>query len=136
MPTLSPTILVLEDDEPLLEAITTKLSDAGFRVLGTRTVNQALDFIANMPSIDAVWVDHYLPGKTGNEFVEAMRKDPRWRTVPVFLVTNTISPEIVNQYIRLGITKYYLKVVSSLASIVSEIALTLQTLRSEARNED
>lgn len=121
-----PVILIVEDDEPLLEAVSTKLTNAGLKPLATRSVDQALDFLKNIPQVDAIWVDHYLPEKTGDELVKSLRKDPKYAQTPIFLVTNSVSPEIINHYIGYGITQYFLKVVSPLETIINAITLYLQ----------
>lgn len=57
------TILVIEDERPLSKVIVDKLERAGFEVLTARTVDQGLEYIEEVSSIDVVWLDHYLFGK-------------------------------------------------------------------------
>lgn len=116
------TILVVEDEQPLAEAIKKKLQLNSFSVVVARTVEQALQYLEEM-KIDVVWLDHYLLGKeNGLDLVARMKaEDSKWRAIPVFVVSNTASPEKVQSYIRLGISKYYAKADYRLDKIIEDI---------------
>ncbi len=117
------TILVIEDERPLAKVIGDKLEHAGFDVLTARTVNQGLEYIDEVSSIDAVWLDHYLLGeKTGLDFVAKLKNaDSKWRQIPIFVVSNTASRDNLNSYIRLGVNKYSVKADHRLDEMTKEI---------------
>ncbi len=121
------TILVIEDERPLIEAIKTKLENNGFAVTTARTVEQALNYLEDLGIIDAIWLDHYLLGKEdGLDFVTKLKgHDGKWKHIPIFVVSNTASPDKVQSYIRFGISKYYVKAEHRLDGIVNEIKLFL-----------
>ena len=98
------TILVIEDERPLAKVIGDKLGHAGFEVLTARTVDQGLEYIEEVSSIDAVWLDHYLLGeKTGLDFVAKLKSfDSKWRNIPIFVVSNTASRDNLHSYIWLA----------------------------------
>lgn len=114
-------ILVVEDEELLSEAIKLKLEQAGYKVLTARTVDQALDYLHEIGPVETIWLDHYLPGKTGDVLVRTIKQDPNLRDISIYLVTNSISPEVINGYLRLGIRQYYSKVLTRLEKVVSLI---------------
>lgn len=124
-PTLSAppprSILVVEDEELLAEAIKYKLDGYGYKTLVARTVDQALDYLREIGPVETIWLDHYLPGKTGDELLRIIRQDPAYKNIAVYLVTNTIDPQVINLYLRYGIRQYYSKVVTKLETIVSLI---------------
>lgn len=122
-------ILIVEDEELLQEAIIAKLEKDGYRPVGARTVEQALDFLNTFGAVDAIWLNHYLPGQTGLDFTPVLRHNPQWAKIPVFLVTNTVQPEIINEYIKLGVAQYYVKMLTRLETIISRIELELQQLK-------
>ena len=101
-------ILVIEDERALLKAIKMKLEKNNFHVITSRSVERAftppiedvtissvkiaLEHLEKLEQVDAIWLDHYLPGeKTGLDFVaklkdaEEMMKDPikreQWRQI-------------------------------------------------------
>lgn len=117
------TILVIEDERPLIVAIETKLEKSGFMVLTARTIDQALYYLEEIKNIDLVWLDHYLPGeKTGLDFV-AKLKSPgsKWSKLPIFIVSNTASSGNVRSYMKLGVTKYCVKADHRLDEIIKDI---------------
>jgi DNA-binding response OmpR family regulator len=115
------TILVIEDERPLQEAITKKLEISGFDVISSRTAEQAIGYLGDMP-IAAIWLDHYLIGKeNGLDFVAEIKNHPEWKSIPVFVVSNTASPDKVHTYMQLGIDKFYTKANFRLDEIIGDI---------------
>ena len=116
-------ILVVEDERPLAEAIKIKLEKSGFAVVTVRTIEQTLDYLEDIGIVDAIWLDHYLLGKeNGLDFVTKLKAhDGAWAKIPVFVVSNTASPDKVQSYLRLGVHKYYTKADHRLGEIISDI---------------
>ena len=138
------TILVIEDDRPLLEVINAKLEKSGFGVIAARSVEeafnakldksglgavtvrsikQALEYLESLERVDAIWLDHNLLGEEdGLDFAKKFKANGgRWSEIPVFVVSNAASPKIVQSYARVGISKYYVKSDHRLDEIVSDI---------------
>jgi len=116
-------ILVVEGERPLAEAIRMKLEKNRFAVTTVRNVEQALNYLEELPRVDAIWLDHYLLGKEdGLDFVTKLKgENEKWNKIPVFVVSNTASPDKVQSYIRLGVNKYYVKAEHRLDEIIKEI---------------
>lgn len=115
------TILVVEDEKPLLFAISTKLRKKGYNVLESRSVDEALAFLKDDICIDAVWLDHYLLGKEdGIDFMSTL-KESDFKNVPVFVVSNTVNPNKIRAYIMMGAVKYYTKAEHRLEEIIDDI---------------
>lgn len=120
------TILVIEDEMPLLLAIKKKLESNGFDVITARTAEQAWEYLHEPMHIDAVWLDHYLLGQeTGLDFVGKIKHDEKIKDTPIFIVSNTISDEKVRTYLALGINKYYTKVNFLLSQVIQDIKMFL-----------
>jgi len=121
------TILVVEDEKPLLEVVEKKLSLSGFEVVTAREVNQAVNYLKELPHVDCIWLDHYLFGdKNGLDLVAIIKNNPKWKNIPIFVVSNTASAEKVNTYLHLGIQKYYTKANYKLGDIITEINKTIE----------
>lgn len=115
-------ILVIEDEHSLLQVIQRKLELSGFMVITARSVAQALDEISRNPDIKAIWLDHYLFGEeNGLDLLAKLKKDDKTKTIPIFVVSNTASPEKVHSYLRLGVEKYYTKSDHALGEIIEDI---------------
>jgi DNA-binding response OmpR family regulator len=116
------TVLVLEDEIPLQNAIKIKLGKSGFDVVTARTVDQAKNHLADIEGIDVIWIDHYLLGReTGLDFVAEVKNNPKWKKIPIFVVSNTASPDKIKAYLGLGINRYYTKSDFKLDTIIDEI---------------
>jgi len=116
------TLLLIEDERPLVEAIESKLKKYRFDVVTARTCEQAIGYMEDVESIEAVWLDHYLLGEaTGLDFIETTKSHPKWKKVPIFVVSNTGSSSKRRVYLRLGAVKYYVKSDHRLESIVKDI---------------
>lgn len=80
------TILVVEDDADVLEAIQATLTSRGFRVLTATDGVKALTVLANV-RVDLILLDLTMPVMSGWEFLEAKCADPLLLDVPVVVVT-------------------------------------------------
>lgn len=126
MDTKKVNILVVEDELPLLDAIKTKLSLSGFEVVTARTAEQAYAYLEDL-DIKVLWLDHYLLGKdNGLDIVARVKGDEKYKHVPIFVVSNTASPDKVQSYINFGVNKYYVKSDCRLDKIISDINTYLE----------
>ncbi len=148
-PVKQKTILVIEDERPLLEAINAKLEKNGFSVIGARSVEQAfgvelgkkgmgaitiqnieqaLKYLEDLEHVDAIWLDHHLLGnEDGLDFVKKFKANGgRWGKIPVFVVSNAASPKTIKSYAESGVNKYYVKSNHRLDEIVEDIKLSLR----------
>ncbi len=121
------TILIVEDELPLLHAVDDKLKKSGYDTFPASRVDEAIDFLKTSPKVDAVWLDHYLPGKTGDELVVYMKQDgSTYNHIPIFLVSNTATADKVYSYMHLGIDRYFVKADRRLDEIIADVAKFLE----------
>ncbi len=120
-------ILVVEDETPLLDAVKIKLEKYEFSAVTARTVDQALGYLKDLPKVDAIWLDHYLLGsESGLDFIAKIKEgESSWHKIPIFVVSNTASPDKVQSYLELGVKKYYIKAEVRLENIIDHIRATL-----------
>lgn len=122
METKKITILVVEDETPLLKAIGDKLKRSEFQVVTARTSDEAISALEDKKEIEVIWLDHYLLGKEdGLTFLARLKNSPEWKKIPVFVVSNTASDDKVQSYMRLGADKFYTKADSRLDQIIGDI---------------
>ena len=121
------TILVVEDELPLLEAITVKLSLNGFATVTARTVEQALAYMEDIKGVKAIWLDHYLIGKeNGLDFISKIKEEnSAWKNIPIFVVSNTAGDDKKHAYLNLGANKFYTKSNFRLDQIIDDIKKAL-----------
>lgn len=117
-----PVVLVIEDDQPLSNAIVKKLELADLSSVAVKSVNQAVEYINSSSRIDAVWLDHYLLGREdGLDLVTKLKTDKNTKKIPIFVVSNTATIDKIRTYLRLEVDKYYIKSNSRLEDIVNEM---------------
>lgn len=116
------TILVIEDEPLLTEAIAKKFSVNHLEIVACSTVQEALDYLhSNKPIPDAVWLDYYLPDGTGLVFLNAFRANSAYADVPVFAISNSASAKTVQAMRDAGAQKYYLKAEYRLGDLVDMV---------------
>lgn len=143
------TILVIEDENPLLEVIKDKLEKNSFNVLTSRSVvdafgtnitenkngsinissvQKALEYIEHLEKVDAIWLDHELLGKeNGLDFAKKFKENGgKWVNIPIFVISNTSNPQLPKAYRELGVDKYYIKAEHRLDKIIEDINTSLR----------
>ena len=142
------TILVIEDERPLLAVIQTKLENGGMNVITSRSVERAfsteleespeggismssvkhaLKHLEDLAKVDAIWLDHNLLGsEDGLDFVTKLKANGgHWEKMPIFVVSNTSSAELIKTYAKLGVHHYYVKAEHNLEAIMEDIRAEL-----------
>ena len=79
-------ILVVEDEAAIREMIQFTLSRAGIEVLEAGDVERARELLAREP-VELVLLDWMLPGASGLELLQALRRDAATARLPVILLT-------------------------------------------------
>lgn len=120
-------IMVIEDEEMLLQAISKKLQSSGFETVTCTNAQQALDYLKNLKGrLDAIWLDYYLPDMDGLEFMHEVKKNENWSKIPVIVVSNSASEQKKNSMLALGIKRYILKAKYRLEDIVAIIKKVIE----------
>lgn len=118
----NPTIMVVEDEVLLLQAITKKLKLSNMDVLSCSSGQQAVDYLQSLDELpDAIWLDYYLKDMNGLAFMQALKANPKWSEIPVIVVSNSAAPEKVHNMLGLGAKKYILKAEYRLDEIIAMI---------------
>ena len=117
------TILIVEDETALLQAITTKMEKSGFKTVGCTTAEQALDYLKNLTEVpDAIWLDYYLGGSmNGVEFLERVKQNEKWSNISVLVVSNTATEGNIDRMVSLGIEKYFVKAENKLGDMIGHM---------------
>jgi len=117
------TVLVIEDEISLLDAISETLEQKGFEVVSARSAREVFDLLESLPGLAAVWLDHYIIGdKNGIDVVAHMKGGDRWKNIPIFVVSNTATDKKITSYIELGVDKFYVKSEVRIHDVVDQIA--------------
>lgn len=82
-----PTVLIVDDDDAIREALEDVLSDEGYRVVGMSDGQQALEHLNAEGRPDAILLDLWMPVMDGWKFLDALLDDARFSRVPLVVLT-------------------------------------------------
>lgn len=104
-PETTPNLLIIDDDETIQRLLVIASQDLGWRPVAALTGQQGLELLE--PEIEAVILDHGLPGMNGLQTLEKIReKAPE---VPVIMLTGLNDAETAVQALRAGADDYLTK---------------------------
>jgi len=95
------TLLAVDDDPAVLDAVSALLAPHGVRVV---TLSDPLRFWGELDRVrpDMILLDVDMPGVTGVELCRVLRNDPRWATVPVLVLTARRDSESIERIFAAG----------------------------------
>jgi len=102
------TILIVEDDTLLANALSETLSEAGYSVLTAADGEKAKAILQNQP-VNLVFLDIMLPGENGYDILNWIRSQEKIITLPVVMLTNLGQMNEINQAMEAGATDYIIK---------------------------
>ena len=88
---LPKTILIVDDEHDILDALRTILEDEGYVVFTASDGVEALAMVEKGPAPDAILVDVMMPIMGGREVVEVLRRKPPTAAVPIILMSDSPS---------------------------------------------
>lgn len=113
-------ILIIEDDKFLANAYRIKFNEKGFEVYIAKDGNEGEDYL-NKIIPDIILLDLVLPGKDGFILLEEIKRNNKWKHIPIIVASNLGQEEDVQAAYKLGAEKYLLKTNHSLEDIVNII---------------
>ncbi len=106
MPSLSPTVAVVDDEPEMRKALQRLLAARGFRVHSLVTGEDLLALLS-MEVPDCVVLDLHMPGLNGYGVLAECAS--RWPRVPIVVITGHDEPEAVERVRGLGAAAYLRK---------------------------
>jgi DNA-binding response OmpR family regulator len=105
-------ILVVEDDRSTMRFIELNLTAEGYRLRAAFDANEALAALEETPP-DLVILDLNLPSRSGWEVLGILKAEPRWRRIPVAILTAAAAPEEERRARELHVADYIIKPLSA-----------------------
>jgi CheY-like chemotaxis protein len=102
-------VLVADDEPHIGRIIKMKLEQGPFRVTLAYDGREALQALEREPDIRLVLLDLMMPHVSGLDVLAAMRKDPRWRTLPCIILTAAGQEQQHTSAVELGANDFLTK---------------------------
>jgi EAL domain-containing protein (putative c-di-GMP-specific phosphodiesterase class I)/DNA-binding response OmpR family regulator len=121
----SASVLVVDDDAAIRQLVAISLRNAGLRVVVADNGRSALDII-EAESVGVIVCDVQMPGLSGIEVVQELRRRPGTSTLPVILMTGSGDEYSVVKGLEAGATDFLSKPVR-LDELVARVRAHLRT---------
>jgi CheY-like chemotaxis protein len=106
-------VLVVDDDARNIFALTTVLETQEMEVLSATNGRQAIEIINDTPDLGVVLMDIMMPEMDGYETMRQIRKDPRFRTLPILSLTAKAMKGDREKCLEAGASDYIAKPVNT-----------------------
>ncbi|MEP0232187.1 hybrid sensor histidine kinase/response regulator [Roseibium sp.] len=106
---LTKKVLFVDDSSFFRNMLTPVLKAAGYDVTTCNSPRQALDLLEEGRQFHAVVSDIEMPEINGFEFCEALRRDPRFRNMPVLALSAMVTPASIERGRQAGFDDYVAK---------------------------
>ncbi len=102
-------ILIVDDDMRNVFALTSLLEERGAQVEVGRTGKEGLEKLEKVPDIDLVLMDIMMPEMNGYEAMETIRKNPKFKNLPIIALTAKAMQGDRDKCIKAGANDYLTK---------------------------
>jgi len=102
-------IVIVEDDQNVAELLGFMFKREGFEPRLIRDGRSAEEYVAENDPAAAVVLDIMLPYRDGFTVANAIRSNPRWKDVPIVMLTARVLNEDIQRGQALGVSDYVTK---------------------------
>jgi two-component system chemotaxis sensor kinase CheA len=102
-------VLLVDDSSFFRNMLTPLLTVSGYSVTTVDNAGDALRLCQEGSQFDIIVSDIEMPGMSGFEFVEALRKDERWQNVPVIALSSHATPVDLDRGRKAGFSNHVAK---------------------------
>lgn len=117
-------ILVVEDEEILLTALSEELKQEGFEVVGAKDGVEGVEKSASEHP-DLILLDLVMPRLDGMGALKQIKDNPQTKDIPVVILTNLSDYNKVSDALALGAMDYLVKANYRLEELVNKIKTIL-----------
>ncbi|MHB8661038.1 MAG: response regulator [Minisyncoccota bacterium] len=121
-------VLVVEDDQFLRELFVRKLLSSGFKVENAVDAKAAFEILERWKP-DIILLDLILPDIDGFEILARLKKDVRFTSIPVVILSNLGEQKDIDRAMALGAQEFMVKVNFNLEEIADHVQKILNTLK-------
>ncbi|OHD66973.1 MAG: hypothetical protein A2096_15680, partial [Spirochaetes bacterium GWF1_41_5] len=106
----APAVLIVEDSPFFLNNMRSFIEDSGYKVITATDGVQGLEALnTHAAGISIIVTDIEMPNMNGLEMTRAIRRDPRFVSIPIIAVTSVAGEKAEREGLEAGITEYQIK---------------------------
>ncbi len=102
------TLLLVDDDAEILAIVGMVLERNGYKVVTARDGEECLDKVQQQ-KFDIILLDYLMPNMDGQETLEKLKRSPKFRNIPVIILTGFEDKEKMANAQRCGAADYIVK---------------------------
>ncbi|HEX3755589.1 MAG TPA: response regulator, partial [Rhizomicrobium sp.] len=106
-------VLLVDDDARNIFALSSVLERRGMRVLTATTGREAISLVESTPELSIVLMDIMMPEMDGYQTMELIRKDPKFRRLPIIALTAKAMKGDREKCLEAGASDYLAKPVNT-----------------------
>jgi CheY-like chemotaxis protein len=106
-------VLVVDDDVRNIFALTSVLENHEMDVLSATNGRQAIEIVGSTPDLSMLLMDIMMPEMDGFQTIREIRKDPRFRTLPILALTAKAMKGDREKCLQAGASDYIAKPVNT-----------------------
>ena len=106
---MSKKVIVIDDSQTIREQVGTTLRNAGFDIVEAVDGVDGTDVIGRTPDAALVICDVNMPKRNGLELLEYLRKDDRFKALPVVMLTTEGQPQLIERARKNGAKGWLVK---------------------------
>ena len=124
-------LLLADDSMTIQKVVNLTFADEGIEVFTVGNGNAAIE---KLPEIqpDLVLADVHMPGLTGYEVCEQIRRNPQFADIPVMLLVGSFEPFDETEARRVGANDFLTKPFQSIRQLVQKVTTLLDSPKAEA----
>lgn len=103
------TVIVVDDSQTIREQVGTALKHAGFDIVEAVDGADGVDVIARTPDAALVICDVHMPKMSGLELLDVIKKQAKFRDLPVLMLTTEGQPHLIEHARSRGAKAWLMK---------------------------
>jgi DNA-binding response OmpR family regulator len=119
------TILLVEDDSFVSDIYQMKIESEGFDIIVAENGLEAIKRLEKKIP-DLILLDIVMPYMDGIETLKKIKKEEKWKKIPIILLTNLSEKEKIQEALGMGADDYLIKSHFTPSEVMSKVNMVLK----------
>ena len=113
-------ILIVEDENFLIQVLKDNLTARGYRIDVAKDGEEAVKKIGKKKP-DLILLDILMPQKDGFYVLEEIKKNPKWKLIPVIVLSNLGEDAAIKRAMDMGANDYFVKSQHEIGEVIKKV---------------